>query len=412
MGISHPGAPETVDQHVTTTVIQFAVLVDDVLRPVQRRAGRRLDRREGAIVQIGLHPRHGRDQLLVADREPDAPARHAVGLGQGGELDRHVLGAGNLQDRDGRFAVVIQLRIGQVADDPQVVGLGEVHDAFIEGQIDRLGRRVGRIVHHQDLGARHGEGHRPLQRLEILLVRRGRHAADRRARDDEAEGVDRIGRIGRQDHVARLGDRGGQAGQTFLRAHGDDHLGLGIDVHAEAAAVIIGLGAAQARNALGLRIAVGVGLPRHLDQLVDHVLGRRQVRVAHAKIDHVLARCACRRSHRIGLGDDIGRQPLHAVEFFGHDWLVVRGSGLRLASQAISAPATARTSAERRFLPRIPTKSPVERTMRAERPSRPLRSGRQTTRACRLATAATAAGSKAAQTARTKGLPSAVTLSR
>ena len=61
-----------------------------------------------------------------------------------------------------------------------------------------------------------------------------------------------------------------------------------------------------------------VGLGRDFAQLVDHVLGRRAVGIAHAEVDDVLAARARRGLHRVHFGEDVGRQALDAVEFLGH----------------------------------------------------------------------------------------------
>ena len=311
-------AREALDHHVAALVIQLAILGDDVLRAVERGAGGRLDRREGAIVEIGFHPAHRRDQLLVADRKADPPAGHRIGLGQGRELDRDILGARHLQDGRRRIAVIIKLGISEVAQHPDLVLLRPGDEPFVEGQVHRLGRRVGRIIDHQDRRARHGEGHGAVERAEIILVRRRRHRPDGGSGDDEAEHVDRVAGVGRQHHVARRGDRGGEAGKPLLRPHGHDDFGFRVDIDAKAAAIIIGLGLAEARNPLGLGIAMGVRLARDFDQLGDDMIGRRQVGIAHAQVDNVLSRGAGCGSHRVHFGDDIGRQALHAVEFFGH----------------------------------------------------------------------------------------------
>ena len=136
------------------------------------------------------------------------------------------------------------------------------------------------------------------------------------ARDDEAELVDRIGRVGHQDHVARRGDRLRHVGEAFLRAQRGDDLRLGIELHAEAARVVGGLRPAQAGDALGGRIAVRARLGDRLDQLVDDVLRRRHVGIAHAEIDDVGAARARRRLQPVDLGEDVGRQALDAVEVF------------------------------------------------------------------------------------------------
>ena len=89
-----------------------------------------------------------------------------------------------------------------------------------------------------------------------------RHRADHAARHQEAEGMDRIGRVRAQHHVARRGDRLRHVGEAFLGAERRDDLRVGIELHAEAAGVIGGLGAAQAGNAARGRIAVGARLAR------------------------------------------------------------------------------------------------------------------------------------------------------
>ena len=58
--------------------------------------------------------------------------------------------------------------------------------------------------------------------------------ADRAAGDDEAEGVDRIAGVRRQDDVAGAGDRLGQVGQALLGAQGDDDLPLRVEIDVEA----------------------------------------------------------------------------------------------------------------------------------------------------------------------------------
>ena len=98
----------------------------------------------------------------------------------------------------------------------------------------------------------------------------------------------------------------------------DHHLGVGIELHAEAAPVIGGLRLAQALDALGGGIAVGARIAHRLDQLVDDMLGRRHVRIAHAEIDDVLAARARLGLELVDLLEDVRRQPLDSVEIVGH----------------------------------------------------------------------------------------------
>ena len=119
---------------------------------------------------------------------------------------------------------------------------------------------------------------RALERGEEFGAGLGRHRADDAAGHQEAEGVDRIGGVRHQHDVARRGDRLGHVGEAFLRAERRDDLRLRIELDPEPARVIAGLGAAQAGDAFRGRIAVGARLADRLDQLVDHMLGRGQVR--------------------------------------------------------------------------------------------------------------------------------------
>ena len=50
------GAAETFDQRIAALAIDIAHLADAIVRAVQRRGRRDLDRREGAIIEIGFHP--------------------------------------------------------------------------------------------------------------------------------------------------------------------------------------------------------------------------------------------------------------------------------------------------------------------------------------------------------------------
>ncbi len=92
------GATEAFDEHVAAPAIEVAIELDDVLRAVERGNRGGLDGRERAIVQVRLHAGESRDQARVADREADPPAGHAVGLRHGGELDRDLSRALDLQD--------------------------------------------------------------------------------------------------------------------------------------------------------------------------------------------------------------------------------------------------------------------------------------------------------------------------
>ena len=147
-----------------------------------------------------------------------------------------------------------------------------------------------------------------LERVEEFRPGLGRHVADGAARHQEAEGVDRVARVGHEHDVARRGDRLRHVGEALLGAERGDDLAVRIELHAEAAAVIGGLGAPQPGDAARGGIAVGARPADRLDQLVEDMLRRRQVGIAHAEIDDVGAAGARRRLQAVHLLEHVGRQ--------------------------------------------------------------------------------------------------------
>ncbi len=168
---------------------------------------------------------------------------------------------------------------------------------------------------------------RAFQMLEKLWRRFGGHRADHAAGHQETECMDRIAGIGHQHHVAGCGDRLRHVGEAFLGAQGRDDLGLRVELHAEAALVIGCLGPAKTDNTLGGRIAIGAWLAKRLLELLDHMLGRRQVRIAHAEVDDIGSRIARGRLGPVDLFEHVRRQSANTVEFFHGTKALIEGSG-------------------------------------------------------------------------------------
>ena len=119
-----------------------------------------------------------------------------------------------------------------------------------------------------------------------------RDALDFGAGDDRAEDVDGIAGIGDGDGVLIVEHGEAEVGDALLGADGDDGFGFGIEVDVVAALVPVADGLAQAGQAAGERVAMGRGLLRGLDELVDDVLRSGAVGVAHAEVDDVFAALA------------------------------------------------------------------------------------------------------------------------
>ena len=94
--------------------------------------------------------------------------------------------------------------------------LGEQHEVSIKVERRDHRGRVGRVADHR--GDRFGDrmNDRALERGEEFRPRLRRHGTDDAAGHQEPEGVDRIGGIGHEQHVARRGDRLRHIGEAFL----------------------------------------------------------------------------------------------------------------------------------------------------------------------------------------------------
>ena len=136
--------------------------------------------------------------------------------------------------------------------------------------------------------------------------------------DDETVGVYGIARIRRQHHIAGDGDRGGEVGEPFLGAEGDDDLGFRVQRDAETALVIGGHGAPQAGDAARRRITVGSRLAHRFHEFVDDVLRSRLVGVAHAEIDHVATGGPGAALHVVDRREHVRRQAFDAFEMGVH----------------------------------------------------------------------------------------------
>jgi hypothetical protein len=187
-------------------------------------------------------------------------------------------------------------------------------DLFEERQLDALRCRVRRKVDDQHPGFRERPVNRVLELGEEVDVGRDRHMPDVAAGDHRPVDVDRVAGVRDEDRVAAAKRCKRKMRDAFLRADGDDRLGLGIERDVVAPFVPMTDRPTQSRDAFRDRITVGVRPAHRLDQLVDDMFGCRAVGIAHPEVDDVLA--ASTRGH-LELGrdvEDVRRQPRQALE--------------------------------------------------------------------------------------------------
>jgi hypothetical protein len=275
---------------------------------VEGHGGGDLDRLEGPVVEVGLELGQGLHDLGVADQVGHAPAGHGEGLGHRVQLDRALLGPFGLEDRGWAEAVEAELGVGVVVDQQNLVLEGEVDHPLHEGQVDAGGGRVVGERQHDHPGPGPGEAPGLLDVLEEVLVGADGDLADVGPGEQRPPDVDGVRRRGDQGGVARLEQHPHQVGEALLGPNGGDGLGLRVEVDAEAPGVQVGHGLAQLGDAPAGRVAVVARVPDRLAQLVHGRRGRRQVGVAEAEVDHVLAGPPGRHLQPVDDGEHIRRQ--------------------------------------------------------------------------------------------------------
>src|SRR3546814_11994436 len=102
---------------------------------------------------------------------------------------RDILRALDLENRGRRLAVVIQFRIGEIGEDPDLTLARPGDQPLVDSQLERLGRRVRRIIDGAHDRARPGAVHPALEAFDIFVVVRGRPRAEERMRDVYGWGV-------------------------------------------------------------------------------------------------------------------------------------------------------------------------------------------------------------------------------
>ena len=140
--------------------------------------------------------------------------------------------------------------------------------------------------------------------------------------------VDGVAGVWNEHGVARVEDGEAEMGDALLGADGDDGLGFGVEIDVVARLIPIANGAAQARDAAGDGVAVRGRLARRFDKLVDDVLGRGAVGVAHAEVDDVFAAAAGGHLHFAGDVEDVSGEALNAGKLF-HGDSRIQGSEIR-----------------------------------------------------------------------------------
>ena len=198
-------------------------------------------------------------------RKPDPPPGHGEGLGQGVQLDGHVLGPGHLQDRGGRVPVEGDVGVGEVVDQDDLVLPGELDQPGHPGQVDALGGRVVGERQHHHPGLRPGRLPRLHQVVEERLPRAAPGLVTRGVESDVAHvgageqrgvDVDGVRRRRHQGGVARADQDPHQMGEPLLGPDGGHHFGVGVELDLELAQIEVGDGLADLGDAPAGRVAV------------------------------------------------------------------------------------------------------------------------------------------------------------
>ncbi|EQD24124.1 MAG: hypothetical protein D084_Lepto4C00575G0001 [Leptospirillum sp. Group IV 'UBA BS'] len=200
-------------------------------------------------------------------------------------------------------------------DHEKVSLVGQGHHLLEKTVGDGQGRGIVRIAEKDRLDRPPG----PVEGLQEILpdVPPGDHGvmANRGSRQDEAEGMDRIGGVGNQNPVARIDGGERQMGDSFLRADGDHRFGVGVENHIVAPGVPGGNRLPKPGNPLRGRVPVVAGVAHGLDKLVHDGRRSREIGIAHPEIDDVLPPAPGGELHVVDGTEDIGRKLTDSLEF-------------------------------------------------------------------------------------------------
>ncbi len=194
------------------------------------------------------------------------------------------------------------------------LGAREVDGALHELEVDGRRRRV--VREGQDDHPRPGPG--ALEGLdqvaEEILAGPHRDAVHVRAGEHGRVDVDRVARARHDGRVARLQQHPHEVREPLLGADGRDRLRLRVELDREAAPVEVADRRPQLRDAAARRVAVVPLLAGRLLELRDRDLGRRDVGVAEAEVDDVLARPPQVELELVRDREDVRRQRADAAE--------------------------------------------------------------------------------------------------
>src|SRR5690606_1061704 len=254
----------------------------------------------------------GIDQFAVAHHEAHAPASHVIAFAHGEEFDRYI--ARTLDLHDGRRHIAVEGDVGicQIMNYKNIVFFGQRHHPLEERQIDTLRGRIAGEAQNHHLWLGNAFAYRPLDFIKEIHPWHHGNRTDVGSGNDGTIDMNGIAGIRHQDGVTTIERSKHQMRKAFLGAYGDNCLGVRIKLHVVPAFVPAGNCTPQTWNTLGYRIAMRVLTAGHLDELVNDMLGRRAVRIAHRHVNDVLAATARRHFELARNIEDIGRQALYA----------------------------------------------------------------------------------------------------
>jgi hypothetical protein len=226
------------------------------------------------------------------------------------ELAAHVHRAGDLEERGLASAVVVDLGVGVIVADDQVMASGEGHHLAEELERGGRRRRVVRIiqVHHAHAGAALHDGLELFEVGEKTVLLAQREWERQAAHQMHGRGVDGVARIGHEHPLAGIHEGEREVGDALLGADQREDFALGLYAHAEASLEEPRGRAAELDHAPVRRILVVGRIARSaLDGLQDE-RGRREVRIADAERDQLAALGELGPLDLVDPGEDVGRE--------------------------------------------------------------------------------------------------------
>ena len=248
----------------------------------------------------------------VAGGPADTPSGHVETLGKRVELDGDIHGAVDFENALGRFFEV-DFAVGEVVGDDPAVLVCQSDGLLVKGKRSSSGSGIIGIVQPDKLGFLLDIFRNGVEVGEEVVFFEQRHDVGLAAGENSACIVNGVGGLWDEHDVAVVDDGEREVGEAVLGADGRENLRVRVDIDMESFLHESRRRLTESGNAFIEGIAMIFGIVDSLGHLINDELVRRQVGIADAEVDDVLAGSQKRAFFLIDLNEKVRRKSLETL---------------------------------------------------------------------------------------------------